>query len=559
MLSDKIYFTNPHMVWQVAAYIRLSKEDGNDESLSVTNQRKIIADYLENHFDGACILVDTYVDDGLSGTDYDRRDFQRMLSAIESGKINCVICKNLSRAFRNYADQGYFLENYFPRHGVRFISISNPAVDSFLAPEAVIQGLEVPITGLMNDRYAGKTSADIRRTFDMKRKKGEFIGAFAPYGYTKLPDNKNFLVIDEEAAEVVRNIFYWFTVEGLSKRGIVKRLNEAGIPNPTLYKKQKGFHYNNPHSEMNDGFWSSTTITGILKNQQYIGHMVQGRQKVISYKVHDRVAMPESEWYVVENTHEPLIDKVTFEKAQDLMKRSTRTGANQQKLYLFSGFVHCADCGKSMTRRTAKGYIYYACKNYIEKGRLSCTKHTIRADLLEKIVLLTIQKQIELMADLTAIVAEINCAPEVKTKSKRLENLHKQQEAALAKVNRILDSLYVDWKNGDITRQQYHRMKYKHEIQVEQLEKRMQSIQEEICAMQQGITAQNPCLETFLKYRNIQKLDRNLITELVKDIYVHADKSITIEFAFKDEYKRILDFIEANRQENVPGQTHKKA
>lgn len=549
MLSEKIYFTNSHTVWKVAVYIRLSKEDGNDESLSVTNQRKIISDYLEHVFEGEFNLIDYFIDDGQSGTNYERTNFQRMLSDIESGKINCVVCKNLSRAFRNYADQGYFLENYFPRHGVRFISISNPSVDSYLSPEAIIQGLEVPITGLMNDRYAGKTSADIRRTFDTKRKNGEFIGAFAPYGYKKAEQNKNNLVIDEEAAQVVRDIFHWFTVDGLSKQGIAKQLNQMAIPNPTKYKRQLGLRYNNPYLLENDGLWSPATVTKILKNQVYIGNMVQGRQKVISYKVHDRVAMPESCWYIVENTHEPIIEKEIFQKAQNLQQRHIRAGKKESNHYLFSGFIRCADCKKAMTRKKSKGFIYYACRTYVEKTKQKCTKHSIRADLLEKVVLATIQKQIEVIVDIAGVIDAINAAPLIHTKSKRLEKTLKQQEKELAKTNSILDGLYLDWKNGEITKQQYHRLKKKHIEQSEQLSQQIEYTHEQIQMMEQGITRENPMIDTFLKYGNIQSLDRGILTELVKNIYVHADKSITIEFTFADEYKRILDFIEANQTE----------
>ena len=184
--------------------------------------------------------------------------------------------------------------------------------------------MEVSITGFMNEQYAYKTSCDIRRTFDTKRRKGEFIGAFAPYGYQKDPQDKNKLVIDEEAAKVVQDIFAWF-LAGMSKCGIAKRLNELGIPNPTKYKALKGLKYESPHSKENDGFWNPTTVYRLLQNPVYLGTMVQGRSKVISYKVHKQVAVDEKDWYVVENTHPAIIDKETFEQAQNLHLRDTRT------------------------------------------------------------------------------------------------------------------------------------------------------------------------------------------------------------------------------------------
>ena len=196
-------------VWRIALYIRLSRDDGNDESMSISNQRKILMEYVGQFFKEDGKLIDVYADDGQTGTDFERPEFQRMLRDIEAGKVNCIICKNLSRAFRNYSDQGYFLEKIFPKFHIRFITLGDPKIDTFINPEAV-SGMEVPINGLMNDRFAYKTSSDIRRTFDTKRRKGEFIGAFAPYGYKKDPDNKNHLIIDEEAAAVVRDIFKWY-------------------------------------------------------------------------------------------------------------------------------------------------------------------------------------------------------------------------------------------------------------------------------------------------------------------------------------------------------------
>ena len=271
-----------HIVWRIAIYIRLSREDGNDESLSVGNQRKIIQEYLEKTFSGEYVIVDFYIDDGRTGTSADetRPEYQRLIRDIQDGKVTCMICKNLSRAFRNYADQGKFLEEFLPSYKARFIAISNPFVDTYADPDCM-QNMEIPINGLMNDRYAAKTSADIRRTFDTKRRNGEFIGAFAPYGYLKKTNDKNALIVDEEAAAVVQDIFRWF-VEGMSKGGIAKRLNELGIPNPTAYKRAKGFHYENPHAKENDGLWNPTCVSRLLQNPMYIGTMVQGKQQVIS-------------------------------------------------------------------------------------------------------------------------------------------------------------------------------------------------------------------------------------------------------------------------------------
>ncbi len=540
------------IVWHIALYIRLSKDDGNEESLSVTNQKKILTEYMEKFFQGDYIIADYYTDDGQTGTDHDRPDFQRMIHDVESGKVNCVICKNLARAFRNYADQGYFLENYFPLHSTRFITLEDPKMDTYLNPE-MINGMEVPINGLMNDRFAYTTSSSVRRTFDTKRRSGEFIGAFAPYGYEKHSSNKNSLVIDEEAAQVVRDIFRWFVYgdgasgKGLSKEGIARKLNEMGVPNPTLYKVKKGYRYKNPRSRENDGLWAGTSVSRLLKNKVYAGTMVQGRQRVISYKVHDMVNVPEEEWYQVNNTHEAIIPSELFEKARELHEKDTRTAPGKTENYLFSGFLKCADCGKSMTRRASNGLVYYNCSTYKRKSKDKCTKHTMRLDILEKTILLVIQKQIELAESLEEILNNIKQAPVVQTKSARLKRLLKLREQELEKTGDLISGLYMDWKTGDITREQYRKMKEKFEQQEIQLKEAIRHIQDEIITLEEGIIFEDPYLETFLKYKNIQTLSQGILVELVNTILIHENGEITVHFKLENRYKRMIDFIENNK------------
>ena len=550
-------------LWKVAVYIRLSRDDGNDESLSVLNQRKIIQDYLENSFDGEYEIVDYYIDDGQSGTtDYERVAFQRMIQDVEAGVINCVICKTLARAFRNYSDHGYFLERIFPLYGVRFISLGDPSIDTFLNPE-VTHGMEVPISGIMNDRYAARTSNDIRRTFDLKRRKGEFISAFAPYGYKKNPENKNHLIIDEEAAKVVRDIFHWFVYEGMSKLGIVKRLNALGVLSPTRYKLSKGSKFKAPQLSKSDGLWSINTIYTILKNKIYIGTMVQGKERIISYKVHDRIRIPEEEWYIVENTHEPIIDKDTFEKAQILGRRDTRTAPAEKRVYLFSGFLRCSDCGRSMNRKSSrkktksgvKEYVYYVCSTYALKSKERCTIHSIKMEDLEKAVLQTIQVQIALVEDMASIIKEINIDPVVEIHSKQLEISKQAKQQELEKRINVIDNLYLDWKSGDITKEEYFRMKAKFEHQVEDLKQTIQNIEIEISTKQQNNGVTDSYLKRFCKHKNIQSLDRGLLLDLVDKIYIHENKKITIQFNFADQHKRILEFIKERQEQQTAVQS----
>lgn len=538
------------VTWRIGKYIRLSREDGNDVSESVVNQDKILNDEIPHFFpDELYEVVDTYIDDGTSGTtDLERRDFQRMVQDMKAGRINCIVVKNLSRAFRNSANQGRFLEEFIPLYNTRFISLYQPRIDTYLDPE-VVHSLEVSITGFMNEQYAYKTSADVRRTFANKRKNGEFIGAFAPYGYAKDPQDKNALVIDEDAAPVVQDMFAWFVNDGMSKAGIARRLNELGIPNPTAYKRSKGFHYENPHATANDGLWNPTTVSRMLQDPLYIGTMRQGRQKVISYKVHKRTAVPEEDWYMVEDAIPSIISPDTFQAAQELHKRDTRTAPGHREVYLFAGLVRCADCRKGMTRRTSKGYVYYACRTYRDKSKERCSKHTIRLDVLEQAVLAAIQAQIALVASLSEVIDAINSAPVVHTESARLNALLAQRTKELEKVSGLMDGLYMDWKSGDITRDQYRRMKVKFEQQTQQLEETIEHLKSECEVYAQGVSAEDPYLTSFLKYRNVQSLSRGLLVELVHAIYVHEDGEIEIEFNFADQYRRIVEFVENNQKE----------
>lgn len=531
-------------VWKIGKYIRLSRDDGSNESESIVNQRKILDEQIPKYFDSDYYIVDEYIDDGRTGTsDNTRPDFLRLVEDVKCGRINCIVTKNLSRAFRNSANQGKFLEEFIPLYNTRFISLYEPHIDTFLNPE-VVHSLEVSITGFMNEQYAYKTSVDVRRTFDTKRKKGEFIGAFAPYGLMKNPDNKNMLIIDDEAAEIVRDIFHWFVDEGMSKSGITKRLNELGVPNPTAYKHSKGFKYSNPNVYKNDGLWSERTVLDILLNQMYIGNMVQGKQKVISYKVHDRINLKEKDWYIVQNTHEAIIDKETFEKAQKLHQRDTRVCPNKRKVYTFSGLLRCADCKKAMTRKSAKNIVYYSCSTYSRKLKKACTKHTIREDVLEKAVLTAIQKQIALVDNLTQIIDEINNAPVIHRESKRINKLLDLKQKELDKLNSLIDNLYMDWRTNEITKTEYKRIKSKFEVQIEQIKEVIANLEKEKAELSTGISVNEPYLQTFLKHKNIDHLERGILVELIDNIYVHEGGGLTIEFNFEDQHKRMLEYIQ---------------
>jgi hypothetical protein len=532
-------------LWHVAVYIRLSREDGNEESESVVNQKKILAEYLQQYFVGEYEITDYYIDDGISGTDDTRADFMRMVQDIEHGKVDCMLCKTLSRAFRNYSDQGYYLEYYFPQKNVRFISTGDPKIDTFTNPEA-ITGLEVPITGLMNDRFAAKTSSDIRRTFNTKRRNGEFIGAFPPYGYLKDPVDKNHLILDDEIVPIKCDMLQWFIRDGMSLSGIAKRLNEMGVPNPTAYKRSKGWQYCNPHIHENDGLWTGTGVRRVLADKINLGHMVQGKQRVVSYKVHDRISVPEEEWFIKENTHEPTFTQEEYDTVMRLLERDTRVPNGKSEIHLFSGFMRCYDCNKALQRKHSRNTVYYMCRTNSEKSKTKCSKHSIRVDVLESAVLAAIQSQIALVDSLSQIVDEINKSPAVNTKSTRIEKLLADKKKELLKIKQYSDGLYMDYKTELITIDDYRRMKVKFEEQLQTITDNIAHLVEEQRMMDKGVKSEDSFFVDFLKHQNITKLDRNVLVDLVDTIFVHENKEITIRFLAKDEMLRIAEFVEMN-------------
>ena len=537
-------------VWRIAIYIRLSKEDARsfDESESVSNQRTIIEEHIASFNDGdEYIIVDEYVDDGISGTtDDEREDFQRMLSDIKKGRINCVIVKDLARSFRNYSDQGYYLDDWFPRFNVRFISLYHQPLDSYKEPQNM-RSIAVPIQGVLNENHCAETSDKVREVFDMKRRNGEHIGSFAAYGYIKDPNDKNALVVDEEAAEVVRDIFAKF-LDGMSKNAIVHYLNEHGVLSPAAYKRERlGLKYQNPSIDpAKRPLWGAVTITTILKNRMYCGDMVQGRYRVKSYKIHVQEVVPEDEWYIVENTHEAIIDRDIFVKVQRLLLRDTRTAPQKKQIYLFSGFLRCADCGKAMTRSKVGGTVYYYCRTYKDQSKNACTKHTIKHNRLEAAVLYAVQQQFYLAVDYTKTIERINRAPLVKSQSKKLADAIEQKERELSKIARYKQAIYQDWKDGEISHSDYRHMKEDYEEQAEALNEVIEKLRAEQAELENGIDTENPFLKAFRLYGNIEKLTRDVLIELVDHIKVYEGGNISIVFRFADELRRIQEFIEVN-------------
>ena len=529
--------------WKAADYARISREDGDkEESDSIGTQFDIIDDYIAHNDD--ITFIDRYSDDGWSGTNFDRPDFMRLMEDIKKGKINCVIVKDLSRLGRNYILVGQYLEMIFPMLNIRFISV-NDRIDSVKDPASINNAL-VSFKNVMNDEYCRDISNKVRSSLDRKRSKGEFIGSFASYGYMKDPDDHHHLIVDPVAAEVVKNIFDWF-LQGMSIIGIAKRLNHMGIPNPSAYKRQCGLNYKHPAGQL-DSAWPDSSVKRVLKNRLYVGDMVQNKNRTKSYKVQVSVAVPEENWVIVPNPHEAIIDREKFETVQQLLMRDTRTSPGINHVSIFAGYIRCADClramGKKSVAQSYGKYHYYVCQTFRKAGRNLCTKHTIREKQLYDAVLATIQSQIDLAVSMDQLVNDLKSQNVRAAKSSRLEKMLQLKEEEYEKVSRCRIDLYPDWKAGILSKDEYLSLKAKIGEQLEQIEIAIANIKEEISKYQSAPVSENKFISSFLRYRNIQVLTREVIVELIEMIYVHEGGTITIQFKYQDEYQRLLDLID---------------
>lgn len=524
-------------LFNVAVYIRLSREDGDkEESDSVGNQRKLLTDYVAKKED--FILYDTYIDDGYSGTNFNRPSFQRMIADIEDGKVNCVVVKDLSRFGRDYIDTGRYLERYFPDLGVRFISVTD-SIDSMKQAYDML----LPIKNIFNEQYARDISKKIQATVKSKQKAGEFIGAFTSYGYKKSPVNKNKLVIDDYAASVVCRIFSLY-IQGYGKQKIAKLLNAEGILCPAEYKKVNGENYKNCNRLESTTYWSYSTINSILHREMYVGNMVQGTK-------HQRMRskqkkMPKEDWIIVENTHEPIIDKETWDKAQSLLTKRTRELDLETNKNIFAGFVKCGDCGRAMAKnmwRHADGSKTYSlyCGTYKRNGKQYCTPHTLPMAVLEDIVLNDLKAIVHNVDDLKELVQSQSFTA---SKVKKITDTELSKvKTELERVKKLKKSIYEDYRDELISKEEFlsYREDYlkKEELyskQIEALEeKKKDNVTEDVF--------ETPWLKRLLELKDIEALDRDIVVEMISEIKVYENRKIKITYNFGNELEHLFSSV----------------
>lgn len=523
--------------FQTAVYIRLSKEDGDkEESDSVGNQRKLLTEYIAKKED--LILYDTYIDDGYSGTNFRRPSFQRMIEDIESGNINCVIVKDLSRFGRDYIETGRFLERVFPDLGVRFISLTD-GIDSLKQ----VYDMLLPIKNIFNEQYARDISKKVKTAVKTKQQSGEFIGAFTSYGYKKSPTDKNKLIIDEYPASIIKRIFAMY-IKGYGKQRIAKILNSEGVLCPSEYKKLNGSNYRNANKLDSTTYWSYTTINSILKKEIYIGNMVQGtkfqRMRGKQRKV------PKEQWIVVENTHEPIIDMETWQKTQTLLKRRTRKLDLDKNVNIFAGFLKCGDCGRAMTKRMwkladgTKVYEFY-CGTYRRSGRTYCTPHGIPLKVLEGIVLGDLKKIIGSVDDLKALVQsqDINVDKSKQLASREIGKI----QLDLERIKTLKKSVYEDYKEGLIYKEEFLSYREDYSKKEELFLKQLEVLEKE---KDEGITSnvfETPWVKRLLELKEIESLDRDIIIEMIDQVTIYENRKIKISYNFSNELENLFSSV----------------
>lgn len=524
-------------LFYTAVYIRLSREDGDkEESDSVGNQRKLLTEYVSK-MEGL-IIYDVYVDDGYTGTSFHRPSFQRMIADIEKGKVNCVVVKDLSRFGRDYIGTGRYLERVFPELGVRFISVSD-GIDSIRQAYDML----LPIKNIFNEQYARDISKKIQATVKSKQNAGEFIGSFASYGYKKSPADKNKLIIDEYAAEVVRKVFRLY-VGGMGKMSIAKLLNAEGILCPSEYKMVNGLNYKNCNRLESTSYWTYSTINVMLKNEMYRGNMVQGKKH---QRMRGRQELVNKEnWIVVKGTHEPIIDLETWEKTQKLLTQRHRDMGLEENKNIFAGFIICGDCGRAMMKNFwkradgSKAYSFY-CGTYKRHGKGYCTPHTLPLHVLEEIIL----------NDLNAILRNVNDIQRLVDHPSfpypKAEEIARKElvrvKAELERVQKLKKSAYEDYKEGMISKEEYVAYREDYRKKEELYKKQAAALEEK---MKESVTKdifQTPWLKRLLEMRDIEKLDRDMIVEMIDQIVVYENHKIKIRYNFGNELEHLFSNV----------------
>ena len=501
--------------WRAALYARLSREDGDKaESDSIANQRALLEQYLAGHPE--LNFAGLYIDDGYTGTNFDRPAFQRLLKDIDGGRVDCVMVKDLSRFGRDYLDVGRYLERWFPRRGVRFLALGDQ-IDSEQGPYDML----LPVKNLFNEQYARDISQKVRGAMAAKQRRGEFIGAFASYGYRKDPENHNKLCLDPPAAQVVRRIFSLFE-GGMGQLAVAQLLNREKIPCPSEYKRLMGEKYHNGQKLDSTTYWTYATIHRMLQNPMYAGNMIQGRAP--RRALHGRAQLlPPDQWAVVEGTHEAIIPPEQWARVQGLLEKRGRTPSFDGQVGLFAGFLRCGDCGRAMAKFRRRGEEYYCCGSYKRYGAAVCSRHQVSRRWLEA----------RLRQDLNGALADAACVETLAKQAGFPPPRHpggtsrEELQKALDRLFRRKKEAYEDFREGLLSRADFLRYQSAYTAQEEGLAAQLQSWRQAQAAAER----ESPWVEDLLEKGRFPALDRRALAALVAGVAVFEDR-VEVTYTF---------------------------
>lgn len=519
--------------WNVGIYCRLSSDDGDkSESNSIGNQKSLIKRFVSDNSD--LKIIEYYIDDGYSGTTFDRPDFLNMIKDIQSNKINCIIVKDLSRLGRNYIEVGNYLEKIFPQNNVRFIAIIDN-IDSYKDPKSV-NNVIVPFKNLMNDEYARDISNKVRSVLDNKKINGQFIGSYAPYGYIRNPKDKYKFIIDKEAEKVIKKMFNMI-LSGKSKKEVIDELNNLKVPTPRVDKvKNKKQKY-----ELNDSTieWNAKKVDYILKNRCYTGDLVQGVRKRISYKVKKDMRVQNEDWIIVPNHHKAIISKEDFNKVQELLyERHIRVNKNNEYDVL-AGHLRCKECGAGFTKKSANNKEYYYCNTYFR--RKQCTSHSYKKDELENDVIEIINSFRNVIKELDTKINDILNHKEL---NYDLEIINARIENIIENINKfamLRNEIKNDLKDGLISEDEYweYSKEYSNEINKLKIDKKELENKKENCYTENNME----WLKKIKEMPIIENLNKIVVDELIEDVVIDSKKNLNIIFKCEDKYFEAIDFI----------------
>lgn len=521
--------------------------------LSVLDNGKLAGDSLETQIS----LMEEYVrqrpylrrtklyqDNGYTGTNFDRPAWDELLRDVKSGKINCIVVKDLSRLGRNYIEAGEFLEKECPRLGVRFISI-NDGYDS--ASLNSTEELTAALKNIINDYYAKDISRKSCSALAIKRQNGEYIGSYAPYGYQKDPANKNYLLIDPVAAPVVRQIYEW-RAEGAGFGTITRRLNEQDIPSPGRYRFEQGIVTNN-NKKGSKLLWNRHILSDILKNPVYIGHLVQGKCRASLYCGIPAHTAPKEEWEISYQTHEAILTEELFEAVQRFNEQqSAAYAANYGKCSNlpkeanpYRGKLICADCGaqmklyRSLAKDRSRGYYSYLCPTYEEHRELRCTKKSIRSNALDAAVLSALKVQMALFLDAEKVLAGLVSMKQHTPIGDRRNAECAAIERQLARKESLSASLYSDWKSGVLSYDEYRFAKARYAQELAALKQQLNEMRSVYEGTSEQMETAARWAERIRAYQDADQVTKELVEALIIRVCLDSNGEVSVQFSFERE------------------------